>query len=92
MDDKTMVYLVHFDGYLASYGSENYLLGVYSSREKADEAIQKFKDDLKGKIGGDFLHFVPCNVEGVLIDHTYKWEVDPYWYIATQIFLGGYAE
>lgn len=90
MDDKTMLYLVRFDGYLMGYGSENYLLGVYSTRKKAEEAVEKFKENLKEKLdaSSDLLIYT----EGIQLDHTYQWKIDPDWGVEAQVYLGGYIE
>ncbi len=94
MDDKTMLYLVRFDGYLHRYGSENYLLGVYSSRKKAEEAVEKFNADIKEMLGEDFWYIrcIQVYIEGIILDHTYELRVDPDFEVSTQVYLGGYIE
>ncbi len=91
MDNKTMLYLVHFDGYLMGYGSENYLLGVYSTREKAEEAVEKFKAEVKEAIGGN-IRWIQLDIDAIYLDFTYALRIDPDCYVSTSIFLGGYAE
>lgn len=87
MDDKVMLYLVHFDGHLPNYGSENYLLGVYSTIEKAEEAVMK----LSAEVGENFWSMRP-DIEEVELDFTYALRIHPDLYVSTPIFLGGYAE
>ena len=35
------LYVVYYDGYLESWGSEIYILGIYDSKEKAEQAIER---------------------------------------------------
>ena len=91
MDDKTMVYLVRFDGYLNGYGSENYLLGVYSSRKKAEEAVKKLNAEVEEALGEHFW-YIQAYIEGIRLDHTYELRVDPDFEVSTSIYLGGYVE
>ena len=35
------LYVVYYDGYLESWGSEIYILGIYDSEEKAEQAIER---------------------------------------------------
>lgn len=91
MDDKKMLYLVRFDGYLNGYGSENYLLGVYSTREKAQEAVEKLNAEVKEARGENFW-YIQSYIEEIELDFTYALRTDPDWEVATQVYLGGYIE
>ena len=35
------LYVVYYDGYLEPWGSEIYILGIYDSKEKAEQAIER---------------------------------------------------
>ena len=79
---KHTVYLVTFDGYNNYDGSEIYLLGIYSNREVADKAADKFKEE-----------FIPnVQVREVILDHTYSVETGRWIGFSSQIYLGGYIE
>ena len=68
--ETNYVYIVTFDGYLWGYGAEIYLLGVYSSRELAEEAVNSFKKRIAERDDID------CNIEpdikAIVVDHTYE--------------------
>lgn len=84
------VYMVSFDGYLNGYGSENYLLGIYSTQELAKEAVEIFKKRIAERKDID------CNIElgirAIAVDHTYELRIDPGWSVGTAVYIGGYVE
>lgn len=88
--ENNYVYVVSFDGYLWGYGSESYLLGIYSTQELAEEAVNVFKKHIEER------EDIDCNIEpdirAIVVDHTYELRIDPDWGVETQIYLGGYIE
>ncbi len=86
------LFLVTFNGYhFDEYGSEIYLLGIYSSREKAEEAVKKAVADMKA-MGDEYDGDVnEPNIEEIELDeskHIFKND----WAFKTDVCLGGYAE
>ena len=79
------VYLVVFDGWLAGYGSIIYLLGVYDSKNKANEIAASFNKKYEEE-------FIEAYVEEVDLNHTYDEEQYGDWEIRTPICLGSYVE
>ena len=79
------VYLVVFDGWLAGYGSNIYLLGVYDNENKANEIAASFNKKYEEEL-------VEAYVEEVDLNHTYDEEREGDWAIRTPIYLGGYVE
>lgn len=86
------VYIVTFDGYhFDSYGSEIYLLGVYSSREKAEEAVKKAVADMKA-MGDEYdsdvnkpnIEEVELNESKRIFEYSFEFKTD--------VCLGGYCE
>ena len=88
--ETNYVYMVSFDGYLNSYGSESYLLGIYSTQELAEEAVNVFKKRIAER------EDIDCDIEpdikAIVVDHTYELRIDPDWEVGTQVYLGGYIE
>lgn len=91
IEEKTMLYIVHFDGLLDGYGTENYLLGIYSTREKANEAVEEFEELLKEN-SINIEEYESPRIDGVILDHTYKVDIDPKYVVSTQVYLGGFLE
>ncbi len=88
--ETNYVYIVSFDGYLRGYGSESYLLGIYSTQELAEEAANAFKKRIAERDDIDFN--VEPDIRAIVVDHTYELRIDPDWAVETQIYLGGYIE
>lgn len=88
--ETNYVYMVSFDGYLNGYGSESYLLGIYSTRELAEEAVNVFKKRMAER------EDIDCNIEpdirAIVVDHTYEFRVNPKSEeVKTAVYLGGYV-
>jgi hypothetical protein len=76
------VYIVTFDGYKGGYGSEIWLLGIYSTREAADKAADEVKEKFTSIV----------DVNEVVLDHTYDIILDEWGSLNSKIYLGGYIE
>lgn len=84
------VYMVLFDGYMGFGGSENYLLGIYSTQELAEEAANVFKKRIAER--EDVYEDIEPNIKAIIVDHTYEFRVDlKSEEVETAIYLGGYA-
>ena len=85
------VYMVLFDGYMGVGGSENYLLGIYSTQELAEEAANVFKKRIAER--EDVYEDIEPDIKAIAIDHTYELlRVDPKWEtVETAVYLGGYV-
>ena len=81
------VYLVRFDGLVANkFGVELYLLGVYDTRDKAEEAVKTLPDEIKSAPDAEYVKIVECDLNKTL-------EVEKsFWSYETDVYLGGYAE
>lgn len=89
--ETNYVYMVSFDGYLNGYGSESYLLGIYSTQELAEEAVNVFKKRIAER-REDIDLCIGTDIKAIVVDHTYELRIDPGWEVATQVYLGGYIE
>ena len=92
------VFIVTFNGYRDNYGSDIYLLGVYSSREKAEEACKKAVSDMRAinrAHPNDYYPYDPenhePNIEEIDLDKSKPIGGDEYVF-NTDICLGGYCE
>lgn len=98
---NSIVYMVTFDGYFGTYGSEEYLLGIFSSLEEAEAAAKKYVDFANTHLDLDNgkkwikewikesykIRQVPF---GEALPLTYE---DSYAeFIKTKVYLGGYVE
>ncbi len=91
--NQTNVYLVTFDGNLDPYGTETFLLGIYSTKELAEAAAKKFSEEVKAAKVAEF--DVTADINTIILDHTYKTEIDDSLYtpqIYSLVYLGGYCE
>lgn len=88
--ETNYAYMVTFDGYFWGYGTEIYLLGIYSTQELAKEAVDSFKKRIAAS------EDIDCNIEpdirAIVVDHTYELRIDPDWEVGTAVYLGGYIE
>lgn len=84
------VYMVSFDGYMGVGGSENYLLGIYSTQELAEEAVDIFKKRIAER--EDVYDNIEPRIKPIVVDHTYEFRVDPKSEeVETSVYLGGYV-
>lgn len=84
------VYMVSFDGYMGLGGSENYLLGIYSTQELAEEAVDLFKKRIAER--EDVYENIEPNIRAIIVDHTYEFRVNPKSEeVETAVYLGGYV-
>lgn len=83
------VYLVIFDGYMDDYGSYNYLLGAYDTKDKAEEAVKtlpvEVRDDDKYCDGRVAIYEIEVN-------KTHEIKKDEWMGYSTEFPTGGYAE
>lgn len=81
------VYLVCFNG-LADYeyGVEIYLLGVYDTKAKAEEAVKTLPDEIKSAPDAEYVKIVECDLNKTLEVGKSFWGYD------TSVYLGGYLE
>lgn len=88
--ETNYVYMVLFDGYMGLGGSENYLLGIYSTQELAEEAVNIFKKRIAER--EDVYDNIEPDIKAILVDHTYEFRVDPKSEeVKTAVYLGGYV-
>lgn len=86
------LFLVTFNGYhFDGYGSEIYLLGVYSSREEAEKACDKAEVDMKAmsdeydtEIHKPTINEVELDNSKLIFENDHEFKTD--------VCLGGYAE
>lgn len=77
------LYLVTFDGYYASYGSEIYCGGIFDTKEKAEEYIRNDANLSEGS----------CLISELHLNAGLKTsDLDLFETISTDIYLGGYCE
>lgn len=81
------VYLVRIDGLVDNdYGVDLYLLGVYDTRDKAEEAVKTLPDEIKSAPDAEYVKIVECDLNKTL-------EVEKsFWGYETDVYLGGYME
>ena len=85
------VYMVTFNGYHEDYGSRIYLLGIYSSREKAEEAVKKAVDDMKAMSDEYDSSDNEATINEIDLDESHR-IFEAYSTFMTDICLGGYVE
>ena len=81
-----MLYIVSFDGWLACYGVEIYILGVYDDPDKAIEAKEMFDRKYEN-------YNLVADIEEVVLNQEYDVTIRNNDHTAsTPICLGGYLE
>ena len=92
--ETNYVYVVSFDGYLWGYGTEIYLLGVYSSRELAEKAVNVFKQKLRERndLDDDIKYTLEPDITAIELDTTCELSFNSELEVGTVAFLGGYFE
>lgn len=80
------VYLVCFNGHVDDdYGYETFLLGVYDTEEKAEEAVKTLPDKVTSY--DDNYCVVECDLNETLKVSENRWHT-----FTSDTYLGGYAE
>lgn len=99
MDDK--LYILTCDGYTEDYGSEIYVVGVFTTEEQAknarDKAISQMKDKLKEvHPHSDEEEIEDCeyrfSIMPVVKNKAYPLEWEEYNGFVNDNFIGGYIE
>ncbi len=90
------LFLVTFDGHNDEYGSEIYLIGIYSSREKAEEACKKAVAEMEAihRANSSDEYDAEAHeptIDEVELDESKSIHGGKYKFI-TDVYLGGYAE
>lgn len=84
------LYFVYFDGYDGGYGADFYLLGVFDTEDKANDAIKNAKckfNETEDGAGDRFRAFK------VILNKTYDdIKYDKYLGYVNDMYIGGYME
>jgi len=92
--ETNYVYVVSFDGYLWGYGAEIYLLGIYSSRELAEKAVDVFKQKLRERddLDDDIKYIIEPDITPIELNATGELIFNSELEVGTFACLGGYCE
>lgn len=80
-----MLYIVSFDGCLAGYGVEIYILGVYDDPDKAIEAKEIFDRKYES-------YDLVADIDEVVLNQEYDVTIRKDDTASTSVCLGGYLE